>query len=461
MKGNCWLIGDSNCRFSVLVAQTASLRGLALNFCPLAAEAIPALPAARFNLIALSFDRLKRLSPREKAQLKTCVGNGATLYIRGGALPGEPQSLWPFADHSFTVEVGPATAYRFSRHPLVPDALHGEEVAGDFITPIGMGLEEVCESICLARFADGGEWPTLFLMRCGAGHVIYDLHSDEPALESSMLAMFEDPKSLCVSAGALFAADLAAGLDWQETALFNLVIDDRPANFDFLTTTRLQAFLQHLEDRVPGIHVDFAWTPDQTHPSHRYMDVLKAHNTGFVWHGFLHHVDHRTVSDPRAELSAGRRLVEDISRRYGVRFQPVMVFPFEKDTPEDVDLLKREGFLAKTEIPGAPGEEHLRSSPLRPWNGHPQTNSAGFTVLPRYPVEALTYNRMLACALLSLPIIAAAHPADIALRRLAPLRPTGNGSLSHFDRVLDFAARKHLRPGSLEQMAEQMITSAV
>ena len=188
------------------------------------------------------------------------------------------------------------------------------------------------------------------------------------------------------------------------------------------------------------------------------MNVLKAHNTGFVWHGFLHHVDHRTVSDPRADLTAGRLLVEDISRRYRVRFQPVMVFPFEKDTPEDVDLLKRDGFLAKTETPG---EEHLRSSPLRPWNSQPQTNGAGFTVLPRYPVEALTYNRMLACALLSLPIIAAAHAADITLRRLAPLRPIGNGSLSHFDRVLEFAAHKHLRPASLEQMAEQMIARRV
>jgi hypothetical protein len=239
---------------------------------------------------------------------------------------------------------------------------------------------------------------------------------------------------------------------------FNLVIDDRPANLDYLSTARLRAFMRHLNNQFFGIHVDFGWTPDQLCPSRRYIEILKEYHCGFVWHGLLHHVDHRTITDPDSALSMGRHLVETICRRYQVRFQPVMIFPFERDTPGAVDLLRRAGFLAMAETP-----------PLAPNDDNPATGGAtadgaadraddNFMILKRYPVGALTRTRMLALATLGLPIIAAAHPRDVSLRRL-PLRRGGDGSFAHFDHVLGFATEKQLQPASLEQIAVEALTT--
>jgi hypothetical protein len=65
---------------------------------------------------------------------------------------------------------------------------------------------------------------------------------------------------------------------------------------------------------------------------------------------------------------------------------------------------------------------------------------------------------MLARAALGLPIIAAAHPKDAALKRLALLRRDA-GSMARFDQTAEFAAEKRLRPGSLELIAREMIAA--
>ncbi len=82
-------------------------------------------------------------------------------------------------------------------------------------------------------------------------------------------------------------------------------------------------------------------------------------------------------------------------------------------------------------------------------------------VAPEHPdsyystAERLTRDRMLARALLGLPIIAAAHPRDVGLVRLAGLR-RARGSFAHFDPVVRFAAEKHLRSASLEEIAQRV-----
>jgi hypothetical protein len=81
-----------------------------------------------------------------------------------------------------------------------------------------------------------------------------------------------------------------------------------------------------------------------------------------------------------------------------------------------------------------------------------------FMILKRYPVAALMRSRMLALATLGLPIIAAAHPRDVSLRRL-PLPRGGDGSFSHFDQVLGFAAEKQLQSASLERIALEALTT--
>jgi hypothetical protein len=216
--------------------------------------------------------------------------------------------------------------------------------------------------------------------------------------------------------------------------------------------------MRHLNDRFFGIHVDFGWTPDQSRPSRRYIEILKEYQCGFVWHGLLNHIDHRTIADPDSALGLGRHLVETICHRYQVRFQPVMIFPFERDTPATVELLRRAGFLAMAETPPLDLDDGNAATGGATVDGAADRDDDNFMVLKRYPVGALTRSRMLALATLGLPIIAAAHPRDVSLRRL-PLPRGGDGSFSHFDQVLGFAAEKQLQPASLERIALEALTT--
>lgn len=449
MKASCRLIDDRMRASSSVALEAARLLGMRVDRRRFPGDGSYADLNADASLIAIGFD-LRHLSPSAQSQLKTRVTEGATLHVRGGAGLGQPWPFAPFADGQLMVSrTIIAAGYRLTDHPRLPVLLRNEERVAAFRTPVALDPPIVAEPLLLARGADGIERPTIFLVRTGNGVVIYDLAPDAPADNRTTLAMLEDPAGLPAAPGALAAANIAWGLGAAESH-FNLVIDDRPANFDYFNCSRMFAFLRHLEDNFPGTHVDFAWTPDQSHPSHRYVAAMKSFRAGFVWHGLRRHVDHRPIADLSAEFGAGRYLVEQVSSAYGVRFQPVMIFPFERDTPRCVEFLQDQGFVAKAQTPA----EHAAEASEQP---APETARDRFVVLERFPMRRLTRDRMLALAVLGLPIIAAAHPPDIGLVRLVSLRPQARGSFAHFDPVLRFAAEKHLQPASLEELAHRAI----
>jgi hypothetical protein len=457
MKAKCWLIGNPDGRFPFNAEQAARMRGVGLQFCPAAEEELPRLPAHKRTLIAIGYERMRLLSHAGRRRLAESVLGGATLYIRGGFRSGEPIDLAPFAPG--IAEASPETAtscYRFTFDALLPRVLRGEPAEGDFRIPAAHGLGREARPLLVARDPGAMLWPALFAIAHGEGSVICDMHDDDPDPRCFMHRV-ETPAAMPAAIGAIVAADRAAGLDPARPAYFNIVIDDRPANLDYFNIHSLRGFLRHLEERCPGVHVDFAWTPDQSHPSRRYIETLKEFNTGFVWHGLLHHVDHRTVKDPEGDFAVGRRLVEEISRRYEVEFQPVMVFPFEKDTAGSVAVLKRAGFIAKAEMHSDSGTAEA-AGPEMASNGDAGEPGRKFTILERHGVGKLSRERMLARAALGFPIIAAAHPKDVALKRFARLRYDA-GSVDYFDEVVDFAAEKKLRPEALQHIAQEMIAS--
>ena len=194
---------------------------------------------------------------------------------------------------------------------------------------------------------------------------------------------------------------------------FNLVLDDWPRDFDYFNVANVTEWLGHLERVCPGTHVDFAWSPLYSRPSTHYINALKRFKTGFVWHGLHRHIDHRLVQDLAADSRQGRRLVGEIPRRYAVRFQPIMILPFQ-------------GVNAGHPEPFEPGRFSGGSFRFQSqaWTGKPAAGVySPFTplhelyldylpVLRRYPAPALTRDRMIAHAALDLPIIASAHPFE-------------------------------------------------
>jgi hypothetical protein len=459
MKANCSLIDscEREASTSTMVLEVARLHGVSIDRRSFSSDSVPADLAAAGSLIATTFDRLRHLSPAAQAHLKAEVARGATLYVKGPASPGLRCALAPFAEGQFLVSRPTiAAGYRMTDHPMLPGALRNEERPRPFATSIALGTPSGAQPLLLARGVDGIERPAIFAVRSGTGVVLYDLGPENSAGNVATLATLEDPTSLPWAVGTLAAARKAWKLRTEESQV-NLVIDDRPANFDYFNCSQMLGFLRHLEHHCPGVHVDFAWTPDQSHPSRRYLAAMKEFRVGFVWHGLLRHVDHRSIADLSAEFAAGRRLVEQISAAYDVRFQSVMVFPFERATPRCDEFLHGHGFIAKAQTPPEPKpkakaneRDAMAAAAARP---APGATRKQFVVLERFPVERLTRDRMLARAALGLPIIAAAHPADLGLRRLAGIRPRARGSFAHFDPVLRFAAEKHLQPRSLEEIA--------
>lgn len=457
MKAKCWLIGNLDGSFPSDAEAAARMRGLSPLFYPASDGELRALPAHDRALFAIGFERMRLLSRTEKRRLSESVMGGATLYIRGGFSRREPIDLAPFMSAAIEPPGEISTSsYRFTFDPLLPRVLRGEHARGDFLIPAARGLGREARPLLVVRDADATMWPALFAIEHGDGIVLCDMH-DDGREDPNLMRRLENSVTMPAAIGAVIAIDRATGLNTAATPPFNIVIDDRPANLDYFNIHSLRAFLSHIGDRCPGARVDFAWTPDQSRPSRRYIETLKEFNTGFVWHGLLHHVDHRTVKDPRRDFAMGRRLVDEISRRYEVEFQPVMVFPFEKDTAGSIALLKRAGFIAKAES----HEDAVAAEMVGPENStdfgadEPEHN---FTVLERHDVAALSRERMLARAALGLPIIAAAHPKDVALKRFARLRRDG-GSADCFDEVTGFAAEKKLRPQALEQIAHEMIAA--
>jgi hypothetical protein len=434
-------------------ARIARLRGLDVEAGLPDGAVIRTPSAARNHLIAISFDLLARLGPDMRARLRESVESGATIYVRGTLQPGRRFPLAPFSDQQFEFLNRPADGYQFSTHPILPAAIAGERISTQLNMPLAAGLDDSVRPIVSSLHRSGSETPSIFSIEVGAGLAIFDLHPDDQCDERELLAELAAPTRRTASIGALAAVDWAAGRNPAIQVPINLVIDDRPINFDYFNAGTLQAFMEHLEDQCPGIHTDFAWTPTHAHPHREYLNVLSRHNAGFVWHGFLRHVDHRTITDYESQLDAGRARVDEITRKYGVRFQPVMIFPYEKDTPRATSLLRRAGFMAKVEsMGGKPPAEYYR---LRALGDQPSFEDE-FSLIYRDSIDLLSRDRMLALATLGMPVIALAHPRDLSLRRFTR---RDRSAMSYFDSVLTFAAEKSLRPMSLEEIATEVPTA--
>ncbi|HXN85970.1 MAG TPA: hypothetical protein VN867_07855, partial [Candidatus Binataceae bacterium] len=156
-------------------------------------------------------------------------------------------------------------------------------------------------------------------------------------------------------------------------------------------------------------------------------------------------------------MEIGKRAMIGNVERYGVKLQPMIIFPYERAHSSAERLLLNEGFIAGAEQPrndeGAPETPgYLKYCDA--WCAH----ESGLRFLHRYEAPFLTRDRMLALAALGLPILAFAHPKDVRLRRMSRFVERG-GAFSHFDEVLDFAAAKNLPGRSLEEIAREVLES--
>jgi hypothetical protein len=422
-----------------------------LAFVATDAVAAVSLIAAKNQLVALNFDVLAELGDNGRERLRKWAEGGATIYIRGGLRDGRLYSLEPFSSQQFEFSSNAVGAYQCSAHWVLPAAIAGERVAAMLNMPQAIGLNSSIQPLLLSRDEHGAELPAIFAVEIGSGLVVFDLHHDDATSEPSLLEELVEPSTRPGCIGALAVVDWAAGRNPLEDSPINLVIDDRPVNYDYFSIGRMKAFLDHLGTRYPGIHVDFAWTPNDTHPNRRLVDLLRRSNAGFVWHGFLRHVDHRNITDYSNELHAGRTLVEAISREYNVRFQPVMIFPFEKSTPQADELLRRSKFVAKVQCYDN-GRAIPWCSRLRSLQNETGSN-ASLPVIFRHSIDQLSRDRMLALAVLGMPISALAHPRDLGLRRLGRQNLS---AVSYFDFVLKFAKEKSLTSMSLEEIAAKV-----
>ena len=445
-------------RAPTLAAQFAQLRGLEVHRGPGSASFESSLPSSRTGsdpLVAISFAALNRTTSRERESLRASVNGGATLYIRGGADTGVRFQLAPLADSSFTVRCATkVAAYRFTHNAMIPAVLRGDETPLRDALNCASDLSGPAEPILLARDEDGAEFPVVFVYRSGRGVIICDVQPDNETAETPLIWRFADPAQRCANASALIAAERAAERDLSNQVPFNLTIDDIPLAYDYLNESMLEDFLGHVEGRCAALHLDCAWIPASQRLSRRYVEILKGHDAGFLWHGMHRHVDHQRIDDPVAEMEAGKRAMAANARRYGVQVQPMIIFPFERAHRSAEALLLNEGFLAAAEQPhhdeGAAGmPEYLR------YSNESCVHQSGLRFLHRYESAFLTRDRMIAIASLGMPILAFAHPRDVRLRRLSRFVERG-GTFSHFDEVLDFASAKGLPGRSLEEIAREL-----
>ena len=413
----------------------------------------------RRSMIAIDASQMRQLSGRHRQHLAHLVGAGATLYVRGVARGCATIDFRPFA--AVELAIAPerrAVGYRFTASRMLPAVLAGEEVVGGVHDVAGLErLDPPAEKLLMARHVDGVERVVIFALRYGAGCVVCDLHPEvEDGAEAPIVTRLARREVRQQDVGALIAADRAAARKPEQLPPFNLMVDDRPVNFDHFNSPAVLALLHHIDRLYPRSHTDFAWTPSHSSPCRSYLDAMKEFRTGFVWHGLWRHVDHRAIADPAAELAQGWRLVGRIQRRFGIRLQPIMVFPFERSAPGQFPLLAQAGFVASVEQPRHPPRCDI---PMPGYLAHAQPAhldpGCGFSVLHRYPAASLTHDRMLAMAAIGLPIVAFAHPEDVGLRRFSRFWDRG-GDPSHFDQVLKFAAAKGLPSRSTEDIAAEV-----
>jgi hypothetical protein len=461
MSGICWLAGDPrHGRLPLVAAQFAQLFGMECRRWNRTELRGPAAAPPSRMIVAMSYRTLRSLRAEHAARLRNTVRAGAIVYIRGGFERREC-SLSPLMEAGFSYHCGqPADEYRIESEPITPQTLRDERVAASLSLPAATEISANATPLLSARFAERGSAPFALALKCGKGWIICDLLPDAPA-GSSDIPLFDrlaDAHKRHCELSALIAVRLAAGLDPERKPPVNLIMDDRPANFDLLNTGNLRKFLEHVDAKYPGVHVDFAWTPDQLHPSRAYIETLKRFNTGFVWHGFKRHINHRRAFNLDEDLRDGTRMVERISRRFGVRLQPVMVFPFEAFGLDALPVLEKGGFLATFASPLAP---------VGLWSPYPSFMDYSaplheqfidiFPVMRRYSRESLTRDTMLAHVALDLPIVMVIHPDEIGLRRW-PYKPLPQGTRTHCDALLSFAAEKRLPSRSLEEIARELLT---
>ncbi len=433
-----------------MAAQFARLRNLDAQLCA-DPNLIASAAAMERTLIAMSFRRLERLSKEQILLLRARVASGDILYIRGGFSPADTVSLAPFAATRIEIaETRTATSIRYTNHTTIPRTLAGEVNHGQF-SIAGIALDrEIAEPLVLVHHSDGAERCAIFLMRFDRGVVLCDLSDDHLVDETPIIERLADTAARPRNLGALIAANLASGTCNQRRPAFNLTVDDRPANLDYFSRARVTRFFDRARSFMPEVHVDFAWTPSQCHVSYRYVEVLKQYRAGFVWNGFLKQANRKALNRPRSQLSVGARLVSSLMRRYGVRFQPVMVLPFKNNLPECLEALQEDDFLALVQsAPAGSGRQPEYLTLSRPeFAGKSRT----FVILNRQMTDRLTYDSMLAQTILGLPVLAFVQPEDLALKRL-PLASRPRYFFPTLDRVVEFAASKRLRPLPLEAIA--------
>lgn len=457
----CLPIDNAAASAGSAAARFARLRGVRLVHC----EDLDTWPGQlpERSMIAISASRLWELSAGLKRHLAHLVGEGATLYVRGIARRRATLDLAPFAPGALAIACERrAVGYRFTASRMLPAVLaHEEVVGGVFEAPGVERLNPPAEALLTVRHVDGAERAAIFALRYGRGSAIYDLHpeahpKDEARADAPLVARLARQEVRHREVGALVAANCAAGIEPARLPPFNLMVDDRPVNFDHFNAAPVSALLRHIDDLRPGAHTDFAWTPCHTSPCRGYLEAMKGFSTGFVWHGLWRHVDHRAISHPAAELAQGKRMVSRIERRFGLRLQPIMIFPFERSAPEQFPLLVEAGFRASVEEPRPRSGCDARLPGYLAYSLPARAETAcGFTVLYRYPAASLARDRMLAMAALGLPILACAHPEDVGLRRFSRFWDRG-GEVSHFDEVLNFASSKGLPSRSLEDIAAEV-----
>jgi hypothetical protein len=463
VAGTCWLVVDGQGQSPLIAGQFARLRGMDVRLTQTVDGIFADLSQApRTLLVATGIGALEAASKPRRQWLRALIANGATLYVRGGFRPKTAHKLL-FAEHGFCPTANQRlTAARFSSHPLLPSALEDEPVECELQTLGAHCPSGAAEELLSGCSGSGQRQAVIFAKQAGEGVVIYDLQpcNDVEDERRSLLARLTDPAARCSCVGALAAVDRACNRNPKKPVSFNLTIDDRPANYDYLSVFSLRRLLEHVERRCPGAHIDFAWVPNQSHASAPYVAVLKRFNTGFLWHGLCRHVDHRRLTDAASELTLGKRMVNEISRRYEVKFQPVMIFPYERSSFVCLRLIEREGFVACAESHRSMAElDRALPAYLRCSRAGRLSSAGAFITLFRYPAAAFTRDMMLARAALGLPIMVAAHPADVGLRRFSSLRK-GSGTISHFDPVLEFVAAKGLRACSVEQIACELIAES-